>query len=311
MPGDEPREGSVALGIPEPDAQHRLPRMRFVKRTVARFMPGESAEDAIEAASGPRRRRACPRRSPSSASTTPTSRRPARADRGVPRLLDRIQEIDLDAEVSVKLTQLGYDLDLAITRHAGAAPRRALGGARTHLLDRHGSRWATSTGTLDIYESLLVDGHDVGLCMQAYLRRTWDDMQRLLPQPPVDPAREGRLQGIARARLHRTRRDRRGYLRLGVHWRATPRAACAAPCSAPTTCRWSQRVEQGLGEAAATGSRWRCCTASAPDEQLRLAREGYAVRTLISFGDHWYPWFMRRLAEKPVENTLLALRNLV
>ena len=45
------------------------------------------------------------------------------------------------------------------------------------------------------------------------------------------------------------------------------------------------------------------------DEQRRLAREGYAVRTLIAYGPYWYPWFMRRIAEKPVANTLLALRN--
>jgi proline dehydrogenase len=45
-------------------------------------------------------------------------------------------------------------------------------------------------------------------------------------------------------------------------------------------------------------------------DQLGLARDGYSVRTLISYGSFWYPWFMRRIAEKPVENTLLALRNL-
>ena len=45
------------------------------------------------------------------------------------------------------------------------------------------------------------------------------------------------------------------------------------------------------------------------DEQRRLARDGYAVRTLIAYGPYWYPWFMRRIAEKPVANTLLALRN--
>jgi proline dehydrogenase len=46
------------------------------------------------------------------------------------------------------------------------------------------------------------------------------------------------------------------------------------------------------------------------DEQRRLAGEGYRVRTLISYGPSWYPWFMRRIAEKPVANTTLALRNL-
>ncbi len=44
---------------------------------------------------------------------------------------------------------------------------------------------------------------------------------------------------------------------------------------------------------------------------LRLRADGYAARSLIAYGSYWYPWFMRRIAEKPVGNTLLALRNLV
>ena len=43
--------------------------------------------------------------------------------------------------------------------------------------------------------------------------------------------------------------------------------------------------------------------------QLRLAREGFSVRTLISYGSHWYPWFMRGIAEKPIENTLVFGRS--
>jgi proline dehydrogenase len=46
-------------------------------------------------------------------------------------------------------------------------------------------------------------------------------------------------------------------------------------------------------------------------DQVRMAADGYRIRTLISYGTHWYPWYMRRIAEKPIENSLLALRNLV
>jgi proline dehydrogenase len=46
-------------------------------------------------------------------------------------------------------------------------------------------------------------------------------------------------------------------------------------------------------------------------DQVRLAAEGYRVRTLIAYGSYWYPWFMRRIAERPIQNSLLALRNLV
>jgi proline dehydrogenase len=46
------------------------------------------------------------------------------------------------------------------------------------------------------------------------------------------------------------------------------------------------------------------------DEQLRLAREGYRVRDLIAYGEAWYPWYMRRLAERPA-NVLFALRQVI
>ena len=45
-------------------------------------------------------------------------------------------------------------------------------------------------------------------------------------------------------------------------------------------------------------------------DQIALAREGFRVRTLIAYGTHWYPWFMRRLAERPA-NVLFAIRNLI
>ena len=46
-------------------------------------------------------------------------------------------------------------------------------------------------------------------------------------------------------------------------------------------------------------------------DQRRLAREGYRIRVLISYGTHWFPWFMRRMAEHPGRNIWLAIRNLV
>ena len=46
------------------------------------------------------------------------------------------------------------------------------------------------------------------------------------------------------------------------------------------------------------------------DQQRRLAREGYTVRDLIAYGEAWYPWYMRRLAERPA-NVLFALRQII
>ncbi|MDH5224880.1 MAG: proline dehydrogenase, partial [Actinomycetota bacterium] len=72
-----------------------------------------------------------------------------------------------------------------------------------------------------------------------------------------------------------------------------------------------QRVERALGADARSRFEVAMLFGIRADDQRRLAREGYAIRTLVSYGDHWYPWFMRRLAEKPLENSMLALRNLL
>jgi proline dehydrogenase len=45
-------------------------------------------------------------------------------------------------------------------------------------------------------------------------------------------------------------------------------------------------------------------------EQIRLARDGYRVRVLISYGEHWFPWYMRRLAERPA-NVLFAAKSIL
>ena len=45
-------------------------------------------------------------------------------------------------------------------------------------------------------------------------------------------------------------------------------------------------------------------------EQMRLAKAGYQMRVLVSYGSHWFPWFMRRLAERPA-NVLFLVRNLI
>jgi proline dehydrogenase len=292
-----------------PTLGSRLPRMRFVKRTVARFMPGESADEAIDAATG------------LAAQGVPTSftvlgehvtdlAQATAATGEYLRLLDRIHEMGLDAEVSVKLTQLGYDLDRDHTRmQLQRLAERSAELGRTVWIDMESVRYVA--GTLDIYESLLIGGHDVGLCMQAYLRRTWDDVQRLLPNRPSIRL----VKGAYRESPEHIFADRRvideAYLRLALHLAGDPEGRVRRTVLGTHDMPMVERVERGLGGGGRDRFEVAMLYGIRTADQLRLARDGYAVRTLISFGDHWYPWFMRRLAEKPIENTLLALRNLV
>jgi proline dehydrogenase len=292
-----------------PTLSTRLPRMRFVKRTVARFMPGESADEAIEAATGLATQGVPTSFTVLGEHVTDLAQATAATGEYL-RLLDRIHEMGLDAEVSVKLTQLGYDLDLDHTRmQVQRLAERSADLGHTVWIDMESVGYVG--GTLDIYESLLVDGHDVGLCMQAYLRRTWDDVQRLLPNRPSIRLVKGAYKESPEHVF--TQRDTidEAYLRLALHLAGDPEDRVRRTVLGTHDMPMVQRVERGLGDGGRDRFEVAMLYGIRADDQLRLAREGYAIRTLISFGDHWYPWFMRRLAEKPVENSLLALRNLV
>ena len=273
-------------------------RMRFVQRSVARFMPGETAEDAIAAARRMARDAGIPATFTRLGENTTDLAQAAEAAGDYLRLLDRIEELGLDAEISVKLTQLGFDQDPAVTATHVAPVRRSLGGARAHAA---GSTWksaltsrAPSTSTRP---SSSRSPH-VGLCLQAYLRRTFDDVQ-------AAAARRRRRSGSSRAPTRNRRRAAftsnaaidESFRRLSAH---LVHGGARRVVLGSHDTDLIAGIDADLGHdrfevAMLYGIR--------SDEQRRLAAEGYLVRTLISYGPSWYPWFMRRLAEKPVENT--------
>ncbi len=285
--------------------RERLPRFGFVRATVDRFMPGEDAEDALAAA-----RRLGER----GLGTTFTLvgenlddlSQAAQTTGEYLRLLDRVQELDLDSEISVKVTQLGFELDPDICRgHVERLTIRAAEMGRTLWIDMESSEYAA--GTVDLYADVLAEHEQIGLCLQAYLRRTWSDVQRLLPLGPSIRLVKGAYREPAgRAFPDRATVDE-SFLRLAFQL-ATGGARRTVLGSHDVAL--IRRVEDALG-----GDRGAVEIAMLfgirSDEQLMLAAEGYAVRTLISFGPNWYPWFMRRIAEKPLTNTALALRNLL
>ena len=165
--------------------------------------------------------------------------------------------------------------------------------------------------TVDLYEGLLKDGHDVGLCMQAYLKRTWDDVQRLLPHGPSIRLVKGAYRESSDAVFTDRRVIDEAYLRLATHLATDPEGRVRRTVLGTHDMDLVARIEGAVGAGARDRVEIAMLYGIRVEDQLRLARDGYAVRTLISYGDHWYPWFMRRIAEKPVPNTLLALRNLL
>ncbi|HWC72062.1 MAG TPA: proline dehydrogenase family protein [Actinomycetota bacterium] len=282
----------------------RLPRMRFVQRSVSRFMPGESAEEALAAAERMARGSGVAASFTRLGENTTDLAVAAEAAGDYLRLLDRIEELGLDAEVSVKLTQLGFDIDPAVTAtHVQRLVDRSAELGRTCWIDIESAPYVD--GTIDLYERQVRRSRHVGLCLQAYLRRTYDDVQRLLPASPSIRLVKGAYREPADLVFTSKAAIDESFFRLAQH---LADGGCHRLVLGSHDTDLIARIEGALGGHDAFEVAMLYGIRS--DEQRRLAAEGYDVRTLISYGPSWYPWFMRRLAEKPVENSLLALRNL-
>ena len=208
-----------------------------------------------------------------------------------------------------EFTRLGENVE-TLDRAQRLAAKAAEGG-RTFWIDMEGSSYAE--GTISFYERLKATHPNTGLCLQSYLRRTAADVQRLLPLDPrirlvkgayAEPesiAYQGKhdvdsnFVALAVALLEGLRQGRDVKLGLGTHD--------------------VRLIEQIAGHAEAMGLpkpsfEVQRLYGIRMDQQRRLVSEGYAVRDLMSYGHAWYPWYMRRLAERPA-NVIFALRQMI
>jgi proline dehydrogenase len=288
-----------------------IPRLWFSKRAIRRFMPGEDAESALAAAASFKAEAigAIFTRLGENLSEIGEADAVAEHYLGV---IDQVRARELDGEVSLKLTQIGFDLDVERTlEHASRLAARAAEGGKTLWIDMEGSAYVE--GTIAFYERLKASHSNVGLCLQSYLRRTAADLQRLLPLEPEIRLVKGAYDEPASI-AYRSRNDvDANYLALCVTMLEARKAG--RPIRIGLGTHDVRLIEQVAGQAAALGLERTAFEVQMLygirlDQQRRLAREGYFVRDLIAYGEAWYPWYMRRLAERPA-NILFALRQIV
>jgi len=298
----DPLRGTLLWASGNATLRQHLPRFRAVRKTVERFMPGETADDGLAAAE----RLAIdglPATFTLLGENVDDLSQATTAAGEYLKLLDRIDALGMDAEVSVKLTQLGFDLEPDATMvHMERLADRSAEMGRTVWIDMESSTYVE--GTIELYATLLKRSPNAGLCMQAYLHRTWDDVQKLAPLDPTIRLVKGAYREPKDVAFQDKRVIDESYFRLATHLATSARRLTLGTHDTDLVARIEAAVPGGRDAfevAMLYGIR--------SDEQRRLARDGYAVRTLIAYGPYWYPWFMRRIAEKPVANTLLALRN--
>lgn len=287
-----------------------LRRRRFVGRAVRRFMPGDELSDALEAA----QRFAAGglgtvvTKLGENVTTLEEAQAVARHYLGA---LDEIHHAALPTQVSVKLTQLGLDVDRDACEQAlRSLVERAGAGGSTLWIDMEDSRYTDAT--LEIYRRLLTERPNVGVCLQAYLRRTPADLEALLPLEPAIRLVKGAYAEPPEAAFPRKHDVDAAYYALAERLVAAAARGAARPVFGTHDMGLVARIR---GRIAALGvPRGRCefhlLYGIRERDQRALAGEGESVRVLISYGSAWFAWYMRRLAERPA-NVWFVLKNLV
>jgi proline dehydrogenase len=291
--------------------KERLPRLRFVKRAVRRFMPGEDASAALDAAERFRSDGIAVLFTRLGENLTHIDEADEVAEHYL-GVYDEIARRGLDGEVSVKLTQLGFDLDPERTyAHASRLAARAAEVGGDLWIDMEGS--AYTEATIAFYERLKADHRNVGIAIQTYLHRSPADVQRLLPLAPAIRLVKGAYaEPVAIAYQSRSDVDA-SFVGLAVSLLEARRAGHTVRVGLGT--HDTNLIDQIAEHARAMGIaidqlEVQMLYGIREDEQRRLAKLGYRVRDLIAYGEHWYPWYMRRLAERPA-NVIFALRQLL
>ena len=286
----------------------RLPQYAFVRRATRRFLAGETLDEALNEAA---------RLADSSITGTATLlgedvETEEEADAVLEHYLGALRAISergLDVEISVKPTQLGLDFSVDRTQERSVRLLEASTAPVWIDMERSGRVDAT----LDIFKSVLPKHRDVGLCLQSYLHRTRGDLEALLPLDPSIRLVKGAYDEPASVAYPQKTDVDQNFVRLtGMLLRARASGGKGRPVigthdprivGEATRLAYELNLKKGSYEFAMLYGIDRA-------QQGRLARGGHAMRVLLSYGSGWFPWYMRRLAERPA-NVFFVLKQLI
>jgi proline dehydrogenase len=283
-------------------------RFRPFKKLTTRFVAGETIDEAI-AAIRELNAEGC---SASFDHLNESVANPAETEAEVKeyrRILARIDDTGINSNVSIKLTQFGLELDPELAyRNARAVVEDSARRGNFVRVDMEGSN--VTQQTVDIFKRLRAEFglNDVGIVLQSYLRRTYQDAQELVKLPARIRICKGAYNEPPEVAFPDKKDVDENYVRVmqlllssGVYHGI----ATHDPKMIAATIDFAQR--EGIGKEA---FEFQMLYGIRRDLQRQLARDGYNMRVYVPYGKHWYPYFMRRLAERPA-NIWFVLKNLL
>jgi proline dehydrogenase len=290
--------------------RERATRTAFVRRSVSKFMPGERLEDALAAAAAQQRQGVGTILTKLGENLT----RVAEAEevtRHYLDVLDKVKAAGLCAQISVKPTQLGLDLDKALSfDNLQRIVDRAAERDNFVWIDMESSPYVDPT--LDLFRRTRARSPRVGIALQAYLYRTAADVESLIPlgaairlvkgaylEPPsiAYPKKadvDENFYTLACRLLSAEARQAGGLLHIATHDpRLVDRLAAFIDQHNVPSAAYEYAMLYGIQRAL----------------QQRLVQAGRPLRVLIAYGEYWFPWYMRRLAERPA-NVWFVIKNI-
>ncbi len=292
-----------------PTLRTKVPQMSFVQRALKRFMPGEEIDDAITASK-------------------------EFIDIGIPTVLtrlgedlhdlseadevtnhylsviDRIAEEKLDIEISLKLTQLGFNLSEEKTfENFDKIAERAEKLNNVVWIDMEGSEYTQKT--INFYKRIKAKRSNVGLCLQSYLFSSHQDLNDLLEVIPNIRLVKGAYNEPHDIALRDKFRVDENYLDLARKMLEASNKDGNRMVFGTQDLKLIEAIkkEADILNYPQGKLEFQMLYGIKPNAQKQLVKEGHIVRVLISYGKSWYPWYMRRLAERPA-NIAFVLKNI-
>jgi len=291
--------------------RERATKTAFVRRSVSAFMPGEHLEEAMAAAASQERQGIATIFTKLGENVT-RAEEAEEVTRHYLDVLDTVRAAGLRAQISVKPTQLGLDLD-----------RERCFGNLARLVERADARdnfvWIDMESspyvdpTLDLFRRVRAASPRVGVALQAYLYRTAQDVESLVPlgaairlvkgaylEPPsvAYPKKADVDENFYRVACRLLAADAQragGLLHIATHDAAlADRLAAFVDAQHVPKSAYGYAMLYGIQRPL----------------QRRLVDAGRPLSVLIAYGEYWFPWYMRRLAERPA-NVWFVVKNLL
>jgi proline dehydrogenase len=285
-------------------------RSRIGQRISSRFVAGTQVEDALRATAAVNQAGASV--SVDNLGENVTNAEEARASAALyHQLLDAIAARRLNANISLKLTHMGLDVDEALTRElvTGLVAKAASMAPRNFVrVDMEGS--AYTQRTLDFVHQLhIIPGNKgrVGAVIQAYMRRAEGDINNLLAEEIRIRLCKGAYKEPAEIAFQEKSEVDANYVKL---MKILMKSGIYHGLATHDENIINQAKTFAAGESIARDAfEFQMLYGIRRDLQHSLVRQGWRMRVYIPFGTEWYPYLMRRLAERPA-NVLFIVRNL-